>query len=158
MRKICAADLMNDDVLTVREEMAVHDLAEFLIENEISGAPVLAHGGKLVGVVSVVDIVASASEEASIENDVRSAHFYLRDLQEAYSEEEIRDLHIENGDLTVGDIMTPSVYTVEEDASVSEVASMMLNAHLHRVLVTRDEELVGIISSSDLLGLLVDEE
>lgn len=156
MRKICAADLMNEDVLSVSEEMVVHDLAEFLIENEISGAPVLAEGGKLIGVVSTFDIVAAASEEAAIDHDDRKPNFYLRDLQGSYSEDEIRDLHIENGGLTVGDIMTPSAYTVEEDASVSEVASMMLEAHLHRVLVTRDGELVGIISSSDLLGLLVE--
>jgi CBS domain-containing protein len=47
---------------------------------------------------------------------------------------------------------------VPEDATVSEVASLMLKGHLHRVLVTRGEKVLGIISTSDLLGLLVDEE
>ena len=58
----------------------------------------------------------------------------------------------------MADIMTPAVYAVAEDATVSEVASMMLKEHLHRVLVTQGEKVVGIISTSDLLGLLIDEQ
>ena len=50
------------------------------------------------------------------------------------------------------------VYTVSEDATVSEIASTMLDNHLHRVLVTRDGQPLGIISTSDLLGLLIDED
>ncbi len=114
--------------------------------------------GKLVGVVSVVDVAAAATQEAEIETDRRRPDFYLRDLQEAYNEEEIRDLHIEGEGLRVADIMTRAVYAVDEDAPVSKVASTMLSAHLHRLLVTRGEEIVGIISTSDLIGLLVDED
>lgn len=157
MRKLCASDLMNSDVLTVREDMSVKELADFLTDQQIGGAPVLDADGKLAGVVSMVDIVAAASDEEKLTPDERNPDFYLRDLQEAYSDEEIQDLHIEIEALSVREIMTRSVYSVAEDATVSEVASMMLQGHLHRVLVTRDEELVGIISTSDLLGLLIDE-
>jgi len=157
MRKLCASDLMNSDVLTVREEMSVKELADFLTDHEIGGAPVLDEEGRLTGVVSMVDIVAAASDEEKLTADERNPEFYLRDLQESYSDEEIQDLHIEIEALTVREIMTRSVYSVAEDATVSEVAAMMLQGHLHRVLVTREEELVGIISTSDLLGLLIDE-
>ncbi len=53
--------------------------------------------------------------------------------------------------------MTPTVYSVPEDATVPEIASMMLSGHLHRLLVTRDDRPIGIVSTSDLLGLLVEE-
>jgi CBS domain-containing protein len=53
--------------------------------------------------------------------------------------------------------MTPAVWTVSEDATVPEVASLMLKEHLHRLVVVRQDEPVGIISTSDLLGLLMDE-
>lgn len=158
MREIRASDLMNSEVLTVPETMSVKDLAAFLVDNEISGAPVVDDEGKLVGVVSVVDVAAAATEQADIATDRGKPEFYLRDLEEAYSEEEIRDLHIEGEGLQVADIMTPAIYSVEEDAKVSEVAETMLKGHLHRLLVTRDDEIVGIISTSDLLGLLVDED
>jgi CBS domain-containing protein len=153
MRKLCAADLMNSEVLTVNEEMTVGDLADYLTGNEISGAPVVDDEGRLVGVVSLVDVV-TASRDGGKDG---SPEFYLRDRPDRYSPEELRELSDHDENTTVGEIMTPSVYSVEEDASVSEVASLMLRAHLHRVLVTREGELVGIISTSDLLGLLVDE-
>ncbi len=59
---------------------------------------------------------------------------------------------------TVAEIMTPDIQSVPEEAMVSEVASLMLEDHLHRVLVVRDDQPVGIVSTSDLLGLLVDED
>ncbi len=157
MRKITARDLMNPEVLTVPDTMSVRELARFLLDRQISGAPVVDEAGELVGVVSVTDIAAVASDEADIVDDTSNPDFYLRDLQAAYSEEEVASFHIEEDDLAVSDIMTPTVFSVDEEAPVSEVAATMLDGHLHRVLVTANGQVVGIISTSDLLGLLIDE-
>ena len=54
--------------------------------------------------------------------------------------------------------MNPKIYSVKEDATVSEIASLMLKGHIHRLLVTREDRAVGIITTSDLLGLLVGED
>lgn len=136
MRPITAGDLMNPEILTVDADMTVRELASFLVENEISGAPVRDGEGRIVGVVSLFDIAAVASdgEEGS------------------GGSEDPRD------GLFVADIMTPVVHSVTEDATVSEVAAAMLKGHLHRLLVTRENQVVGIISTSDLLGLLVTTE
>src|SRR4051812_34112155 len=64
-----ANDIMNPNVMTVRDDMTLHELATFLTENEISGSPVLDRKGKLIGVVSVTDIALSEAERASIEAD-----------------------------------------------------------------------------------------
>ena len=64
MRKLSAADVMNTRVLTVRPDMTARELAGFLVENQISGAPVLDAHGKLVGVVSLTDIAESDAERA----------------------------------------------------------------------------------------------
>jgi CBS domain-containing protein len=158
MRKITAHDLMNPDVLTVRDSMSVRELARFLLDKQISGAPVVDEKGNLAGVVSLTDIVAVASNDVDVANDRRNPDFYLRDLEETYSEEEVQNFRIEEEDLPVREIMTPTVYSVDEEATVSEIASMMLDGHLHRILVTRNGTAVGIISTSDLLGLLVEEQ
>ena len=158
MRDITARDLMNPQVLTVRDSMSVRELARFLIDKQISGAPVIDDDECLVGVVSVTDIAAAASDDVGISSDRRNPDFYLRDLEQAYSEEEVRTFHIEQADLSVRQIMTPTVYSVDESAIVPEIARMMLDGHLHRILVTSEGNAIGIISTSDLLGLLVDVE
>ena len=53
--------------------------------------------------------------------------------------------------------MTPELYSVAVDTPASEVARMMCDSHLHRVLVTAEDDFVGIVTTSDLLGLLVAE-
>jgi CBS domain-containing protein len=175
MRPITAADLMNPEVLTVREDWPVADLARFLIDNEISGAPVEAADGKLVGVVSLRDIVAYASGEDDPDLDAADggeedgeagedggdethSEFYAQGWDDdEWTQQDFDDLDLGDEELLVEDIMTPRVFSVSEEATVSEVANLMLNQHLHRVLVLAEGKPVGIISSSDLLGLLVDE-
>ena len=157
MRPITAADLMNPEVLTVPENMTVRELARYLTDNEISGAPVADTNGKLVGVVSVVDIASVASDTGNVRTDRSSPDFYVRGWEDKLAIEEMRDFRVDNEDLQVGEIMTPTIFSVGEDATVAEVASVMLRGHLHRLLVCRDDHPIGIVSSSDLLGLLVEE-
>lgn len=131
MRPITAGDLMNPEVLTVPDDMTIQEASAFLLDNEISGAPVEDQEGHLVGVVSLVDIVAALS----------------------------RPPGAEDGDgVLVEDIMTSGIQAVTEDATVPEVAQAMLQGHIHRLLVTREGQAVGIVSTSDLLGLLIHED
>jgi CBS domain-containing protein len=156
MRPITASDLMNPGVLTVREDMTVRELASFLLENEISGAPVADGQGRLVGVVSMVDIAALASGEERRAGEEGSSFF--GDWEDGLDEEDVEDLQLDLDGIRVASIMNPKLYSVREDATVSEIASLMLNGHLHRLLVTREDRAVGIITTSDLLGLLVGED
>lgn len=160
MRPITASDLMNPEVLTVRDDMSVRDLAAFLIDNEITGAPVEDEHGKLVGVVSLVDVaeIAAGEEPPATGRESANPDYFVRDWEDTLSEEDMEGLHIEEENLMVRDIMTPQIFSVEEDARVSQVARMMLDGHVHRVLVTRAAKAVGIITTSDLLGLLVEED
>jgi CBS domain-containing protein len=58
-----AKDIMTRDIITVTPTMTVKDLAMTLIKNQISGAPVSAKNGKIVGVVSETDIVAKRDKD-----------------------------------------------------------------------------------------------
>lgn len=159
MRPITAADLMNPEVLTVPDDMPVRELARFLVDNDITGAPVEDDAGRLVGVVSVFDIARLVGEDGD--------DFELDPPEETAAgngatdpdglDEEADDDDEDDDDLLVEDIMTPDVRTVSEDATVPEVAALMLKEHLHRLVVMREDEPVGILSTSDLLGLLMDE-
>lgn len=158
MRPIKASDLMNPEVLTVSEDWPVVRLAAYLIDNEITGAPVADADGNLVGVVSVVDIAELAAEDSDIAAAPSNPDYLYRGSEGSLSEEEFDELEIDDEDLTVGDIMTPEIHSVSPDAPVSEIAMKMLREHLHRLLVLdEDGKPVGVITTSDLLGLLVEE-
>jgi len=159
MRPITAADLMNPEVLTVREDMTLRELASFLMANEITGAPVVDQQDRLVGVVSVVDIADMAAAEEEEDDDASGATaFFAQGWEVGLPEEAREDLELEDelGEVLVGEIMNPEVHSVPEDATVSEVATTMLNNHIHRLLVIEEGRAVGIITTSDLLGLLVE--
>jgi CBS domain-containing protein len=159
MRLITAADLMNPRVLTVRVDLTVRELANVLVENEISGAPVEDRSGKLVGVVSLTDIAAALAEDDELEAESERGDFFLSEWEDdGMSREEIEELGLDEAELTVAEIMTPEVFTVREDTPVSEIAEAMIQNHVHRILVTREDRVVGIISTSDLLGLLVEDK
>jgi CBS domain-containing protein len=154
MRPITASDLMNPEVLTVQTDMTVRELASFLIDNEISGAPVADAEGRLVGVVSLADIAAAATGEDRSGED--GSGYFGHAWDDSLDEEDVEDLPLDG--MHVANIMTPRIYSVKEDATVSEIASLLLKQHLHRLLVTREDRAVGIITTSDLLGLLVGED
>jgi CBS domain-containing protein len=78
----------------------------------------------------------------------------VRDWEDQVNREDLRALHVEEGDVLVRDIMTPAVYSVREDASVEAMARTMVSGRIHRLFVTRQRRIVGIVTSLDLLKLL----
>ena len=155
MRPIIAGDVMNPNVLMVPEDMTVEELAGFLVENEISGAPVVDPAGRLIGVVSVTDLALSVARGT---DDRPSPDFFVREWGGSPSRDEIEEIRFgQETEIRVRDIMTPAVYSVDEQTPIPEVAETLINSHIHRLLVTRGERVVGIVTSSDLLGLLVRE-
>ena len=127
-----ASDVMVKGVVSVSPELLVAGLEAFLSSEEISGAPVVDETGTLLGVVSQTDVIRVLSEESS-----DALHELLAP------------------DLTVEQIMTRSVVTVSEDEDVKSVARKMVDGHLHRAIVTNGDGVSGIITSFDLLRLLL---
>jgi CBS domain-containing protein len=152
---LTARDIMNPKVVTVRDDLTVQELATFLTENEISGAPVLNEKGKLVGVVSVTDIAECAGEGAGTVWDGPNPHFHLPGSEGRLTPGDLRQMHIENEGPLVRQIMTPTVYTIPEGTAVAQIAKTMISGRIHRLLVTRRARVVGIITTLDMLKLLV---
>lgn len=158
MRELIAKDLMNPELLTVRDDMTVADLAEFLVDNEISGAPVEDVEGRLIGVVSLSDVARALSGRDQVVKTHEEADYYLRSWEERFNAEDLAGLRVAESDATVGEIMTPAILAVDEELPVAKVAEKMIDSRVHRLLVTRDRKVVGILSTTDLLGLLVEDD
>jgi CBS domain-containing protein len=152
---ITARQIMNRDVVVVPENMGVRELANLLTEKMITGAPVVDAEGRLVGVVSSMDIVRYFSQE---NKDIRNSHnehpeFYLRGWSDMIDTDEIGTFHVEeySEPAWVSEIMTPTVFEVNEETPLTEIAAMMVRGRIHRVIVTNERRVVGIVSSLDVL-------
>jgi CBS domain-containing protein len=82
----------------------------------------------------------------------------LNPWKNRFNREDLSGLHLEESGLLVRDIMTQAAYTIPEALAVSEIAKTMVAGRLHRLLVTKDRHLVGIVTPFDLLDLLIQEE
>lgn len=152
MKQLKAKDIMTREVIEAREDWPIDRLAEFLIENSVSGAPVTSEEGKLIGVVSLTDIVRY--DTVPVKNvEPHSPHeYYLHAMERDYTPAEITSFHMEGESMImVRDIMTPMIFSVDEDTTVHQVADTMVRGHIHRVLVTRADKVVGIIAALDIL-------
>ncbi len=151
---LTAKDVMTPHVKSVPQSWTMQKFAEFLSQNNISGSPVADEDGKLVGIATLKDI----------------AEFHFQSVNENYeqqmTDEELKEsrrlrMMIFEGlakvPVEVRDILTPIVFSVSEDATVKEVAELMMAEHLHRVFVKSGETLTGIITTYDLLKVIVEE-
>lgn len=157
MKELSAADVMNAQVMAVSPDMTVHELAAFLTENQITGAPVMDGHGRLLGMVSLSDIAEGEAEEGELVADRSDPQASVHGWEDEATSEEMRELHVEGGETLVREIMTPTTYTVPHDTSVSRLARTMIAGRIHRLLVVRDQRVVGIVTSLDLLKLLTGE-
>ena len=155
MKKQVAKDIMNPNVISVPEDWPVQRLAEFLVENAITGAPVVDADDRLVGVVSLMDIARFESEARREVAEDRPHDYYLHSWEDMLSPEEVKTFRVQDPpDGSVRDIMTPMIFKVEIDTPVSEIAGIMVHGRVHRLLVVHKNKMVGIISALDLVKLL----
>ena len=148
-------DLMNPDIMTVADDMTTDELARYLIEREISGAPVVDSQGHLIGVVSMTDIGRNMAEPSDVEFS-RGSGFY-RDIAVDFMLEDPGERYVEERTVTVRDVMTPVIHQVPVTASVAEAARVMVDQHIHRLVVTQGKEPVGIITSMDVLKMVAEQ-
>lgn len=141
-----ARDLMTTDVVTVKPDTPVADIARLLIERNISAAPVVDDGGRVLGMVSEGDLLVRP--EIGTE---RPRAWWLSLLTS--SEDEARD-YVKTHGRRAEHVMTRDVVTVSEDASIGSIARLLEQKRIKRVPVVKDGKLVGIVSRADILRAL----
>ena len=122
------AELMQRNVKSIRCEASVAEAILTLADGHISGVPVVDASGKMVGVLSSSDLLAAEAETG---------------------DESSRQALLENTE--VQEIMTRRPYTVAPTAEVREAAQQMLYGDVHRLFVTDGDEVVGVISTTDIV-------
>jgi CBS domain-containing protein len=180
---IAVRDIMQTDVVTVRTDTTARHLARLLADEEISGVPVLDGDGSLAGVVSSTDLVRLAADEAGVQ--VRPTGMALGvdpvldpdgELEDAEEEPDPHGFFLPEDSpfsgprfleqwpesdfdtVLVRDIMTPVSFSVGPTTTLPELCEFLVRGRIHRAVVVDDGELLGIVTSADVLRAVAEQK
>ncbi len=119
---------MQVEVISVQDDTVLEEVLDLLMQEHISGAPVVDRKGLLVGVISQVD-----------------AFFGSRTLPGS-----ARNADGDLGVIQVRDVMTSPPICANEETPVHAMAEMMCKLHIHRLPVVKAGRLSGMVSSLDI--------
>lgn len=145
-----AKDIMTKDVITVRRETSVKDLALLFSERGISSVPVVDENGYLVGIVSETDLIEQ-DKNLHIPTVVSIFDWVIYLESDKRFEKELQKMTGQ----TVGDIYSEEVFSVSPDAPVSEVADIMTSKRVQAVPVVEGKRVVGIIGRIDMVKTMI---
>lgn len=143
-------DMMTKEVITVNPDMPVRDVAALLVKHKISGIPVIDGNGKVLGIVSEGDVLRKRIAPKAPDNLSVLGTMLCYDEMKEY-----QDAFRKMGANTAAEIMSEPVISVDVNDDIGKVGEVILNHHIKRVPVMENDKLVGIISRSDLVKLLL---
>jgi CBS domain-containing protein len=143
---LTAKDIMTKDVISVTPDTSVEKLASILVQNQISGVPVLDDAGALYGMVTENDLI-SQNKRLHIPTVVSflDAAIYLESSKKF--EQEVKRLTATK----VGEICSRKVLSITEDTTLVDIATIMSEKKVHLLPVVRGSKVVGIIGKRDMV-------
>ncbi|AQZ61633.1 CBS domain protein [[Actinomadura] parvosata subsp. kistnae] len=129
-------EVMSSPVITVRRTDPVRRAIRTLHGHDITAAPVVDDSGRLVGVVSELDLL-----RGEFEPDPRASVLPPHAAQEPPPRR-------------VMEVMTREAVTVTETTDVTTVIDLMVGKRIKSLPVVRGQEIVGMISRRDLMAML----
>lgn len=126
---------MSHPVITVSPDMPIMDALDMMKREKIRRAPVVKKG-KIVGIVSEKDIL-NASHSPTTTLSVWEFNHLLSKI-------------------SVDEVMSKEVTTVREDTPIEEAAKIMADANIGGLPVMRDNQLVGLITETDLFKIFLE--
>lgn len=140
-------DVMTGSVVSVHPRAPLREVAQALIDNRISGLPVVGVDGTVLGVVSEADLLVKEQGADAIRH---------RPLARFFGESrESRAQLAKLGAVTAAEAMTSPAVTITSGRPIHEAAAIMTARRVNRLPVVDDGRLVGIISRADLVRAYV---
>jgi CBS domain-containing protein len=140
-----AKDIMTSDVITVKSDTTIEELAKILRKQQISGTPVVDDEMNVVGIVTENDLI-SKNKRLHIPTVFRLFDAFIP-IGTSKLEVEIKKMAA----LTVGEICTRDVVTVDEETPMEDIATIMTEKKIHLLPVIKEGKIVGIIGKKDII-------
>ncbi|SKA38799.1 BON domain-containing protein [Enhydrobacter aerosaccus] len=141
-----ASDVMSKGVVSVPATATIYEAAELLVNTRVSGMPVMDEDGTMVGIVSEGDLIGHI--EAETEAEPGLMHEIADDAAAAAA-------YVRTHSRRVTDVMTRNVVTCQQDTPVEEIAALMLQHKVKRIVVMDDDNVVGMVSRINLVQALI---
>ena len=138
-----AHQIMTRDVITVLPDTPILDAANKMLENHVSGLPVVDSSGQLVGIVSESDFLRRA--------EIGTQHRRARWLQYLLSPGRVAGDFVQERGRKVDDVMTRDPVTADEETPLDDLVALMEKNGIKRLPILRDGKLVGIVTRANLL-------
>ena len=150
---LTAFDLMSRNVVTIPRQMSLHAAAHMLAQAEISGAPVVDEHGRCVGMLSSTDVVRWVDREEQSQREAPKAVAGCACCD--WGRVDFQSLPAD----AVSKVMTLDVVTASPDTRIGKLASWMLDAQIHRIVIADGQgKPVGVVSTTDILAAVAREE
>jgi CBS domain-containing protein len=141
-----AADVMVRQVITIRPDSTIRDVAALLVAKHISAVPVTDADGKLLGIISEGDLLRRSETETE-----RRRSWWLTWL---ISNETLTTEFIKSHSRRVSDVMTRDVIVARPDTPLHEIATLLEHNRIKRVPIVQGDKIVGLISRANLVQAL----
>ncbi len=138
-----AHQIMTREVITVTPETTIAEAATKMLENHISGLPVVDATGKLVGIVSDGDFVRR-SEIGTQRKRARWLQFLVGPGKAATE-------FVHASGRRVEEVMTPDPITASEDTTLESLVQTMEKNNIKRVPIMQFGRIKGIVTRTNLL-------
>jgi CBS domain-containing protein len=169
-------DIMASEPVTLGEHLTLREAIDLLSDARVSGAPVIA-GTAVVGVASRTDILGFVADSPAIPreradvvefgevgvsvseslDDESPAAYYADRWMDSEADVWSRITQSESPDWdrldehSVAEVMTRRIVSIEPEASVEDAARLMVDREIHRLLVMEGRELLGVVSTMDIV-------
>jgi len=139
-------DIMTKEVVTVKPEMTIEELARLFTKHDISGAPVVDEAGGLIGIVTENDLI-KMEQRLHIPTIITifDAVIYLGSSKKF--EDDLKRMAATK----VSDIYKRDVVTITENTTIEEVATIMCEKDIHHLPVVKKGKLMGIVGKKDVV-------
>lgn len=127
MKSALISSIMTKNVVCVSPEQKIIDVKHIYEKRKFHHHIPVTENNKLVGMVSLADFLYRINGAG------------LDDRTKVYHE------------LTVKDIMTPNPYSLQSDATITEVGKELAKGAYHAIPIVESEKVVGIVSTADII-------
>ncbi|MFQ5715399.1 MAG: CBS domain-containing protein [Candidatus Scalinduaceae bacterium] len=135
--------MVTENIITAKETMGIKEVASLLVKNRIFSITVIDDQGSVIGIISISDVIKTFIPDFVPLVDID----FVKDYGTLdFSTEDVKKIST----MSVSDIMTRRVYTVDEECSLVRALSMIKKHNINALPVVRNNKLIGIVSNADI--------